>query len=74
MQARETTVDLAALESEKGVFVKPIIERNPQKMIQVSWIGRFLLDFLDDPFNSSPPIALTTVKPLLTSKRWRPSP
>ena len=45
------------------------IEKNLQKMIPDGWIGRFLLDAL---FNSPLyRIALTTVKPLLSSKLWR---
>ena len=43
------------------------IEKNLQKMIPDGWIKRFLLH------STRHRIASTTVKPLLSSKRWRPS-
>ena len=47
------------------------IEMNLQKMIPDGWIiGRFFLG----PHSTRHPIALTTVKPLLSSKLWRSSP
>ena len=43
------------------------IEKNLQKMIPDGWFGRFLLM----PHLTRHRIALTTVKPLLSSKLWR---